>query len=150
MEPLPRTLNRLAAPRFDFILGMTYGFLLSFSMTPGGLLRRRLMPRLSLVSCLGQDRLLRGGGFCRRLLLCLRLGFGLCLFLHRRRLLLRPQHHHHLPALALRELLDQADCVEILLPPIEQALAEFLVRHLAPAEPQRHLGLVALLEELDQ
>jgi hypothetical protein len=34
--------------------------------------------------------------------------------------------------------------------PLQQAHAEFLVRHFATAEPQRDLGLVALLEELDQ
>src|SRR5262245_61457174 len=35
IEPLPRTLKRLAAPRLDFILGMTERPL-SFRMTPGG------------------------------------------------------------------------------------------------------------------
>src|SRR3954462_15262933 len=47
MLPLPRTLKRLAAPFFVFILGMTS---LSFRMTPGGSLREHLKPRLSLVS----------------------------------------------------------------------------------------------------
>src|SRR5262245_60971135 len=48
MLPEPRTRKRFAAPFFVFILGMTV--LLSSSLTPGGSLRERLMPRLSLVS----------------------------------------------------------------------------------------------------
>src|SRR3954470_23339080 len=46
MLPLPRTRKRLAAPRLDFIFGITT----SFSLTPGGSLREHLKPRLSLVA----------------------------------------------------------------------------------------------------
>src|SRR5258708_25751477 len=48
MRPLPRTRKRLAAPRLDFIFGIPTPCF-SFSLTPGGLLRRHLKPRLSLV-----------------------------------------------------------------------------------------------------
>ena len=66
-------------------------------------------------------------------------------------LLLRRQHHHHLPALEPGELLDQTACASrSLLHPLQQPHAELLVRHLAAAEAQRHLRLVALVEELDQ
>src|SRR5438445_10757935 len=46
MLPLPRTRKRFAAPRLDFIFGIKT----SFSLTPGGSLRERLKPRLSLVA----------------------------------------------------------------------------------------------------
>src|SRR2546421_367296 len=140
MLPLPRTLKRLAAPRLDFIFGIKT----SFSLTPGGPLRERLMPRLSLVARLSC------GGLGRWSLLRLRLRLGYCCLLLRHHLLLRRQHHHHLPALELRKLLDHADGVEILAYPLEQALAELLVSHLAAAESQRHLRLVAFLQELNQ
>src|SRR6185436_16694255 len=106
MLPLPRTRKRLAAPRLDFIFGITT----SFSLTPGGSLRERLKPRLSLV------RPLCCGGLGRWSLFWLRLRLGCCccwllllLLLLRRPFLLGRQHHHHLPAFELRELLDQAD-----------------------------------------
>src|SRR6185295_14614828 len=47
MLPEPRMRKRFAAPRLDFILGMT-AFLLSFRMTPGGWQRQLLKPRQSL------------------------------------------------------------------------------------------------------
>src|ERR1041385_5959608 len=51
IEPLPRTLKRLAAPRLDFILGMT-SLPLSFRMTPGGPRSAGTLqkPRLSLMA----------------------------------------------------------------------------------------------------
>src|SRR5438045_3421421 len=89
------------------------------------------------------------GGLGRWSLLRLRLRLGCCLLL-RHHLLLRRQHHHHLPAFELRKLLDHTDRIEVLPYPLEQALAELLVRHLAAAESQRDFRLVAFLEELDQ
>src|SRR5580700_9128845 len=59
----------------------------------------------------------------------------------------RRQNHHHLPAFEAGLLLDLGDLRSIALDPIEQFIAEFLVRHFAAAEPQRHLDLVAFLEE---
>src|SRR5439155_715237 len=44
----------------------------------------------------------------------------------------------------------QAIGIQVLSDALEQALAEFLVGHLAPAKAQSHFRLVALLEELDQ
>src|SRR5438045_920264 len=101
MLPLPRTRKRLAAPRLDFIFGITT----SFSLMPGGPLREHLKPRLSLVSPLCC------GGLGRWSLLGLRLRLGCCgflllLLLLRRPLLLGRQHHHHLPPLELGKLLD--------------------------------------------
>src|SRR5688572_20955730 len=153
MLPLPRTRKRFAAPRLDFILGIALPF--SSRMTPGG-------PRArgDASNCHGHHlfnpRLCRRGLCCNRLRFLLRLLFRLLRRLlrlgrlRRRRLLLRRQHHHHLPPFEARELLDQADRVEILAHALEQPLAELLVRHLAAAEAQRHLRLVAFLQELDQ
>src|SRR6516162_4394235 len=59
----------------------------------------------------------------------------------------RRQHHHHLAALEAGLLLDLGDFRGITLDSVEELIAELLVRHLAAAEPQRHLDLVAFLEE---
>src|SRR5262245_66239712 len=119
-------------------------------MTPGGP-RSGDASTATAITCvpreLGSRGLCCNSRRCFRLLRSRRRG----LFLHwRRALLLGRKHHHHLPALEARELLDHAYRVEVLLHPLQQALAELLVRHLAAAETQRHLGLVAILEELDQ
>ena len=59
---------------------------------------------------------------------------------------LRRQHHHHLPAFHFRKLLDDAVLLRrSFFTRSMQPDAEFLVRHFASAEPQRHLALVALL-----
>src|SRR5262245_33795740 len=101
MLPDPRTRKRFAAPFFVFILGICPPSL-SFRMTPGGTLRVRLKPRLSLV--VPPSEL---GGLCCNLGRCrLRLlgRFGLGGLRHRAgALFLRRQHHHHLPALELGE-----------------------------------------------
>src|SRR5689334_8977805 len=60
-----------------------------------------------------------------------------------RQRLLRGQQHHHLPAFESRELLDGRDRIEVAPDPLQQAHPELLVRHLATAEAQRDLGLVA-------
>src|SRR3982751_1651087 len=114
--PLPRTRNRFFAPLFVFILGMTAPLFAAH----GGALRRR--------------------GFFT--------GFGLrrvmCLRRHFRWRLLGCQQHHHLPAFHTRALLDHRMRFEVVPNSFQQANAEFLMRHLAPAEPQRDLRLVTL------
>ena len=57
------------------------------------------------------------------------------------------QHHHHLPALEARLLLDLGDLGGVVLDAVEELVAELLVRHLAAAEAQGDLDLVAFLEE---
>src|SRR5262245_39100887 len=61
--------------------------------------------------------------------------------------LLRRQYHHHLAAFQARELLDLGADVHLFLDAVEHLDAEFLVHHLAAAEAERHLHLVAFLEE---
>src|SRR5438067_13082127 len=60
------------------------------------------------------------------------------------------QQHHHLPALQPRKLLDHAIRLQVAANSLQQTYAEFLVRHLAAAKPQRHLGFVAFAQESDQ
>src|SRR5258708_7413731 len=57
------------------------------------------------------------------------------------------QHHDHLTPLKTGVHLDLGDPFGIAFEAIEQPDAEFLVRHFAAAEAQRHLDLVALPEE---
>src|SRR5262249_51571218 len=59
----------------------------------------------------------------------------------------RSQHHHHLAAFEARLLLDLGELGGIVAHPVEQLVAQLLVGHLAAAEAQRHLDLVAFLEE---
>src|SRR3954453_22860470 len=59
----------------------------------------------------------------------------------------RRENHDHLPPLEARLHLDLGHFRCIFLDAIEELRAEFLMRHLAAAEAQRHLDLVALLEE---
>src|SRR5258708_3626745 len=59
----------------------------------------------------------------------------------------RRQHHHNLAAFEARLLLDLGDFGGVALDAIEKLIAELLVRHLAPAEAQRDLDLVALFEK---
>src|SRR5215813_12714126 len=57
------------------------------------------------------------------------------------------QHHDHLPSLETGIHLDLRYLLCIAFEAIEQPDAEFLVRHFATAEAQRHLDLVAFPEE---
>src|SRR5262249_24127158 len=57
------------------------------------------------------------------------------------------QHHDHLPSLETGIQLDLRYLLCIALEAIEQPDAEFLVRHFATPEAQRHLDLVAFPEE---
>src|SRR5262249_26609561 len=59
----------------------------------------------------------------------------------------RRQHHHNLAPFEARFLLDLGDFGGIVLDAIEELVAQLLVGHLAPAEAQRHLHLVALFEK---
>src|SRR5499427_2765194 len=127
MLPLPRTRKRFFAPLLVFIFGMTS---LSLFAAHGGALRRRGFLRLL------RRRRLTGLGLGRVML-------GYCA-------LLRGQQHHHLPAFQLRKLFDDAVRFEVSTDALEQANAEFLVGHLAPAETQRYLRLVAFAQEPDQ
>src|SRR5579862_6081035 len=63
------------------------------------------------------------------------------------RRLTRRQDHNDLAAFETRLLFDLGDLQRIALDPVEQLVAEFLVGHFAAAEAQRHLDLVAFLEE---
>src|SRR3954471_3370282 len=62
-------------------------------------------------------------------------------------LLSRRENHDHLPPFEARLHLDLGHFRCVFLDAIEKLRAEFLMRHLATAEAQRHLDLVALLEE---
>src|SRR5688500_11119254 len=59
------------------------------------------------------------------------------------------EHHHHLPAFEPRLRFDLSDGRGVLLDPVEQPGAELHMRHLASAETQGDLDLVAFLEESD-
>src|SRR5436305_6076291 len=118
--PLPRTRNRFFAPLLVFILGMTAAFL--FAAHSGALRRRGFSTGLGLVGWMG---------------------------LLRQRLL-RRQKHHHLPSFHTRKLLDRGERLQVVPNSLQQANAEFLMRHLAPAEPQRDLRLVALTQKTDE
>src|SRR5207248_5014500 len=65
-------------------------------------------------------------------------------------LLFRCKHHDHLLAFHERVLLDHRVRGQISTDPIEELAPEVLVHHLAAAEPQGDLGLVALREEAGQ
>src|ERR1700739_1704406 len=58
----------------------------------------------------------------------------------------RGQHHDDLAGLEPRLLLDLGEFGGIVLDAVEELGAQILVRHLASAEAQRHLDLVAFLE----
>ena len=62
-------------------------------------------------------------------------------------ILLGRNHHDHLTPFHLGHLLDLTDFVEVGLDPFELAQTEFLVGHLAAAEAQGDLALVAFVEE---
>jgi hypothetical protein len=59
----------------------------------------------------------------------------------------RRQYHHHLTAFEAGLLLYFGDFQRVVLDAIEQLITKLLVRHLAPAEAQGHLDLIAVLEE---
>src|SRR6185503_15663892 len=65
-------------------------------------------------------------------------------------LLLRPEHHHHLPPFHQRVLLDLRIRRQICRHPLQELAADFLMCHFAATEPHGHLGLVAFLQEADQ
>src|SRR5262245_61083756 len=70
--------------------------------------------------------------------------------LRRRYALLRGQQHHHLPALQFRKLFHDAVRLQVSADALEEPDAELLMRHLAAAEAQRYLRLVAFAQEPDQ
>src|ERR1700735_3426781 len=55
------------------------------------------------------------------------------------------QNQDDLAAFEARFLLDLGDFRGVDLDPVQELIAELLVRHFAAADPQRHLDLVALL-----
>ena len=65
-------------------------------------------------------------------------------------LLLGRQHHHHLPAFHLGELLNLTKWLQIQLQTLQHPHADLLVGHLATPEAQRDLGLVAFFQEFHQ
>ena len=70
-----------------------------------------------------------------------RLGLGLGLLLG------RAQHHDHVAAVLLGVALDEAQLADVLGQPLQQPVAQLGARLLAAAEHDRHLDLVAGLEE---
>src|SRR5687768_10532964 len=143
--PLPRTRRRFFAPDLVFIFGMT-PFLL-FAAHGGALLRTRLRRRCRRgFVATGFTGGLTSLGLVLVMLVRLRLGRLRLLHLH----FLRGQQHHHLPAFHAGKRFDDAVRLQIGLDALEQPHPELLVRHLAPAEAQRDLRLVAFAQELDQ
>jgi len=65
-------------------------------------------------------------------------------------LLLRRQHHDHLPPFHLRPLLDNPIRIQICPHALQQLDAEFLVGHFTAPKTQRDLRLVALIQKSDQ
>jgi len=63
--------------------------------------------------------------------------------------LLRRQHHDHLAAFELGELLDYGQLAQIGFDALLLRHADFLVGHFAAAEAQGNLGLVAFFQEAD-
>jgi hypothetical protein len=61
--------------------------------------------------------------------------------------LTRRQHHNDLAAFEARLLLNLGDLDGVALDPVEQLIAQLLVRHFTAAEPQGDLDLVAFLEK---
>src|ERR1041384_8501733 len=61
--------------------------------------------------------------------------------------LLRRQHHRHVAAVLLGPLLDHREVAEVLREAVEDHLPTLGMGHLTPAEHDRHLDLVAALEE---
>src|SRR5437868_6387163 len=128
MDPLPRTRKRLAAPLLVFILGMMPSLhWCSRWRNPSALSDLK-----SPCHCERKTDFRSGEhGVLRAQLM----------------LLLRRQHHHHLAPFQLGPLLHRADGGEIGLHALQERDAELLVGHLAAAEAQRDLGLVAFGEE---
>ncbi len=62
-------------------------------------------------------------------------------------LLVRADHHDHVPAVLLGLRLNEAKFLDVAGEPLQQLVAEFGPRLLATAEHDRHLDLVACLEE---
>jgi len=59
----------------------------------------------------------------------------------------RADHHDHVPAILLGLRLDETKFLHVSSEPLQQLVAEFGPRLLATAEHDRHLDLVACLEE---
>src|SRR5690606_2507469 len=59
----------------------------------------------------------------------------------------RGQDHDHLPALQTRLGLDLSELAQVGLDALQEVVADLLVGHLAPAEPQGDLDLVPFVEE---
>ena len=79
-----------------------------------------------------------------------RTGLGLVRVMRFRKRLLRRQQHHHLPAFHSRKRFDDGVRLQVVTDPLEEPDTELLVRHLAAAETQRDLRLVAFAEKSDQ
>ena len=85
------------------------------------------------------------GGVRRNLVATTALGLGLGLGLGL--LLGRAEHHDHVAAVLLGVALDEAQLADVLGQPLQQPVAQLGAGLLAPAEHDRHLDLVAGLEE---
>src|SRR5690606_15112568 len=64
-----------------------------------------------------------------------------------RLLLVRTDHHDHIPPVLLGTRLDEAEFLDVLGEPLQQTVAELRTRLLAPAEHDRDLNLVPGLQE---
>lgn len=85
---------------------------------------------------------MKKGGVCPLLRLCI-----LSCRLGRDDRSARADHHDHLPTFQLWHVLDLANLGDIVGDAVQQIKPKLLVRHLAPAEAQRDLDLVPLIEE---
>jgi len=65
-------------------------------------------------------------------------------------LLLRCQHHDHLPAFELGHVLHQRDILQLVAHALQQTQADVLVGDLTATEPQRHLALVTVFQKTPQ
>src|ERR687893_2952862 len=82
------------------------------------------------------------GGALLALALSLTLGRGAC-----GQILLGGHYHYHVASVEVRLALDAPEVREALLEPYEELLTQFRVLHLAPAEHNRDLHLVAVAQE---
>ena len=144
IEPPGRTLNRLAARLLRLHLGHSIA---PVDMTPGGRLRGRFDASASLLCPLPAALCCAFAGA---------FGFPACRLPSSPSPSPAPAFFFGASTITICRPSSRGNCStdrdgsRSLLHPLQQPHAEFLVRHLAAAEAQRHLRLVAFLEELDQ
>src|SRR3712207_6692592 len=161
--PEPVTRTRLAVPLWVFCFGMSLVLFVCMSV-PAAARGCRTAPAVSVVLVFGppagprRERASDGGqegpfsggrlllgllGLRRSRLGCLRLS----LLLQRLGVLVRGDHHDHVPAVLLRVGLDDAELGDVGGQPLEEAVTHLRARLLATAEHHGDLDLVAAPEE---